>query len=446
MSGRSRRYGRVRAAGAALVLAGVLSVGGAVIGGATGAPEPVRTAPPAADPARLGAADLDRAVSALQDHLRSQPRDFTSWANLGTAYVEQARTDGAPSRYPQAERALSRSLGLRPGNDAALAARAGLAAARHDFTGALRDARAALTANPYNERALALRIDALVELGRYTQAERAAAEADARRPGIPVFTRYAYVLELRGDTKGAREVLNRGLASASSPPDRAYVATALGRLSWQRGAYERALGHYATALRAAPSYLPALEGRAAARAGTGDTAAAIGDLERVVRRAPLPGPLVALGELYEAKGREAAARRQYALVGAWTSLARASGVNTDLDTALAAADHGDRRAALTAARDEWRRRHTVHTADALAWALHVNGRDAEALAPARRATAHGLRDATLLYHRGVIEQETGHKSAAQRLLSAALDLNPRFSPLGSRDARERLTALRGEGS
>ncbi|GHF81760.1 tetratricopeptide repeat protein [Streptomyces griseosporeus] len=429
--------------GCGLLLAVALSAGAVAVGSVRDGGGGVAVAAPAgADPALLAGGDLDAQVAGLQERLRSQPRDYGSWATLGLAYVEQARTQGDPSRYPQAERALRRSLELRPGNDAALAGRAALAAARHDFTGALADAERALARNPYSERALCSRIDALVELGRYAEAARAADLADARRPGIPVFTRYAYVRELRGDVTGARRVLEQALASATARGDVAYVAGQLGQLAWNQGDYRGALRHYARALAADDTYLPALEGRARARAALGDRAAAVRDLELVVSRAPLPGSLVALGELYEAGGEREKAGEQYDLVGAWAALARANGVDADLDTALAAADHGDAATALRAARAEWARRHTVHTADALAWALHVSGRDAEALPYARRATATGYRNASFLYHRGVIERATGHSAEGRAALTAALKLNPGFSPLGARAARTALEAGR----
>ncbi|WP_328870289.1 tetratricopeptide repeat protein [Streptomyces sp. NBC_00287] len=380
-------------------------------------------------------------LEALQAHLREQPRDFGGWASLGLAYVEQARINGDPSRYPHAAQALKRSLSLEPGNDQALAGQAALAAARHDFPDALTYADRALDANPYNERALATRIDALVELGRYDDAAEAADVADARRPGVPVFTRYAYVHELRGDVKTARRVLEQALSSATSPSDVAFVATQLGQLAWNQGDYEEALAQYARALAADDTYLPALEGRARAQAASGEEGAAVKGMEAVVARSPLPGPLVVLGELYEADGQEDRARDQYALVDAWTALARANGVNADLDTALAAADHGDKAAALRAARAEWDRRRTVHTADALAWALHASGRDEEALPYARRATATGYRNAAFLYHRGMIERATGDERDAEKHLTKALRLNPGFSPLGAREARAALKDL-----
>jgi tetratricopeptide (TPR) repeat protein len=415
--------------------------GGALALGADRVPASQPVAAGAVDPGVPAGVNLDASITALQAHLRAQPKDSGGWATLGLAYVEQARTMCDPARYPQAEQALRRSLSLTPDNDQALAGRAALAAARHDFRNALVFADAALRRNPYSERALSSRIDALVELGRYADASRAAKTADARRPGVPVFTRYAYVHELAGDVTTARRVLGQALAAATSPGDTAYVAAQLGQLAWNQGDRTTALAYYARALAADDGYLPALEGRARARAAGGDRTAAIRDMEAVVARSPLPGPLVELGELYEARGAagdRARARRQYALVDAWIALARANGVDADLDTALAAADHGDRRAALRAARAEWARRHTVHTADALAWALHANGHDEEALPYARRATATGYRNAAFRYHRGVIELATGHRAAGRASLAAALKLNPGFSPLGAARAREAL--------
>jgi tetratricopeptide (TPR) repeat protein len=435
---------RIRYVLVAAGLAGALTAGALVVGphGGGSGPEVV-SAPAGAASGLLADGSLDAAVSALQAQLRAQPADFSSWATLGLAYVEQARTSGDPTRYTQAQQVLERSVRIRPGNDLALAGLAALAAARHDFAGALREADAALAVNPYSQRALCSRIDALVELGRYGEASKAADDADARSPGVPVSTRYAYVRELRGDVADARQVLERTLATATSPGDIAYVAGALGQLAWNQGDYTLALTRYGQALHADATYVPALEGRARALDATGQRDAAISAMQQVVDRYPLPGPLVELGEMYQARnasGDLEQAKEQYALVGTWVALARANGVDVDLDTALAAADHGDRAAALTAARAEWARRHTVHTADALAWALHVNGRDQEALPYAQQATATGYRNAAFRYHLGVIEHATGRTTDARRDLAAALALNPDFSPLAARTARATLAA------
>ncbi|MEV3987520.1 tetratricopeptide repeat protein [Streptomyces sp. NPDC049837] len=433
---------------AAVVAVALGLTAGSVASGADGFQRPEVPALAAGVPVeRLAAGDLTRGVTALQRHLQAQPRDASGWATLGAAYVEQARTTGDPTRYPQAEKAFRRSLELRPatGNDAALAGQAALAAARHDFATALSLSDRALRVNPYGERALSTRVDALVELGRYDEALRAVELADRRRPGIPVFTRYAYVLELRGDVRGARQVLLRALDSAFTPADVAYVATSLGQLAWSQGEFDEALKHFTTALRAEPDHVPALEGRGRAHAARGETERAVNDLEEVVRRHPLPGQLAALGELYETLGRREQAEEQYALVRTWTRLARANGVATDLESALVEADHGDAAGALTAARAEWARRRSVHTADALAWALHANGKDAEALTYARKAAAlsPGYRNASFLFHRGMIERALGDDAAARRDLRAALDLNPGFSATGAREAKAALSEGQG---
>ncbi|MDO0916099.1 tetratricopeptide repeat protein [Streptomyces sp. DT2A-34] len=437
----ARRSRTLHLTGCAALLAIALTAGSIAFGAASDNTNQSVETTSAVSPGLLAGGDLDAGITSLQAHLRAQPRDFTSWSTLGLAYVEQARTKGDPSRYPQADRAFQHSLSLEPDNDQALAGRAALAAARHDFEDALNYADQALKVNPYSERALCTRVDALVELGRYPEAAKAADTADDRRPGIPVFTRYAYVHELRGDVRTAERVLEQALSSAVTPGDIAYVATQLGQLAWNQGDYDTALTHYARALAADENYVPALEGRARAQAASGDRTGALKGLRDVVSRYPLPGPLVELGELYEATGDKVKADDQYALVDAWTALARANGVNADLDTALAAADHGDRASALRAARAEWKRRQTVHTADALAWALHVNGKDEEALPYARRATATGYRNAAFLHHRGIIERATGHTEDAREHLRAALRLNPGFSPLGAREARTALKDL-----
>jgi len=224
---------------------------------------------------RLSSASLPAAIAALQRHLRAQPRDATGWATLGLAYVEQARLSADPTYYTKAADVLDRSLRVSPtDNDAALGGLGALAAARHDFATALGFADRALAINPYGMRAHAVRIDALVELGRYSEAMAMAMarRGDAAQPGIPIFTRVAYVLELNGRTAEARRVLERAAESASDSgavadvADVAYVATQLGELAWSQGDYSAAGRHFAAALRADQAYLPALDGQARVRA------------------------------------------------------------------------------------------------------------------------------------------------------------------------------------
>ena len=398
----------------ALVVAGLVAAltlgSAAVFGGPSGAPA-------ATGPAGAPAAG----VAGLQKRLREQPHDAAGWASLGLAYVDRARVTGDTSYYPKADGVLRRSLTEEPGNPGALAGLGALAAARHDFHGALRFADRALAANPFGQEAAAVRVDALVELGRYDDALDAARKADATRPGVPVFTRLAYVRELRGEAREARRVLQLARDSATRRDDLAYIAVRLGELAWNDGDLGRAGREYAEALRLAPGDVPALDGRARVRAAQGDSAGALADRAEIVRRLPLPQYLTEYGELLESQGRADEARRQYAVAGAWARIAAAHGVDAGLETALFESDHGHPEAALRAARAEYDRRCpgpqvrqcSVHAADALAWALHVNGRDREALRHAREAAATGYRGTGFRAHRRAIEKALGMRAGAR---------------------------------
>jgi tetratricopeptide (TPR) repeat protein len=267
--------------------------------------------------------------------------------------------------------------------------------------------------------------------------------ADAVAPGIPIFTRLAYVNELYGRVGEARRILTLAAGSATGRGDQAYVHDQLGELAWNSGDLRTAAREFDLALRHDPSYLAAVDGRSRVRAARGDTAGAIADHRQVVTALPLPQYLTGFGELLESRGRTRDAAAQYAVAGTWSKLARASGVATDLETALFDVDHGDHARALQAARAEWARRQSVHVADALGWALHVNGRNAEALAYARRANATGYRNALFRYHLGMIEKGLGRRADARRDLAGALTLNPYFSPLYAPRARAALASLGG---
>jgi hypothetical protein len=80
----------------------------------------------------------------------------------------------------------------------------------------------------------------------------------------------------------------------------------------------------------------------------------------------------------------------------------------------------------------------VHAADAMAWALHANGRDDEAAAYARRARSLGTREGLFLFHAGVIELSRDHLAAGRALLGRALEVDPWFSILGPDEARRLL--------
>ncbi len=386
--------------------------------------------------------DLEAGITSLQVRLDRLPGDAQSWAALGVAYVQQARITADPSYYTKAEGAFARSLREQPhDNEPALTGQAALATGRHDFTAALALARQAVDVNPYGAAAHGLRGDALLELGRYGGAFAAFQRMVDLKPGVPSYARASYAWELRGDLARARAALEQALATAYTAADVAFVRYYLGELAYNAGDPVAADRHYVEGLRRDPSSVPLLAGRARVAAAQGRTKAALRGYTKVVRRLPQASYLIELGDLYASLGLDAKARDQYELVGIEQRLLAAAGVNVDLELAVYDADHGRPRAALRAARAEWRRRRSVFVQDAYAWALHVNGRSGQALIHARRAQRLGTRSALLTFHKGMIEQSLGMRAAARADLRRALRINPHFSTLQVPQARRALAEL-----
>lgn len=426
-----------------VVLAGVMWVTAALVvteNGPDASPPPAGSVSPAAVVSSTG--DLSAMIVGLQERLRRLPEDAASWATLGLAYVQQARLTGDPAYYTKAAGALRRSLQEAPENNApALTGQAALAAARHEFSTSLRLAQQAHRLNEFDAVSQGIVVDALVELGRYDQASRAVRELVQLKPGVPSYARVSYVFELRGNLAGARYAMQRALETAFSPDDKSFALFQLGELAWNAGDLKGAGRRYTDGLRLDPSSLPLLAGRAKVMAARGDTRRALRDYRTVTERLPQLSYLLEYADLLTSQGRSAAAEGQYAVVEAQAQLMRAAGVDVDLDLVLYHADNGRPRRALEAAASVWKQRRSVHVEDAYAWALHVNGRDRQALEHARAAAALGTRNALFAFHRGMIEHTLRMESAARKSLQRALSINPDFSPRHAPTARRVLASL-----
>ncbi|MEA2141730.1 MAG: hypothetical protein QOI64_160 [Solirubrobacteraceae bacterium] len=421
------------AAGAAFVLMlVVLSLGG------RDDPRPLAPAPALASPG----ASTDAQIGALQARVRSAPTDPDGYTLLAARFLQKVRETGDPSLYDRADRALRRALALDPGNAAALTERGALRLARHDFAGALRDGLRARRRAPDAVRPYGVVVDANVELGRLPAAAQTLQRMIDLKPDLAAYARVSYLRELRGDLRGARRAIRLAAESgAATPENAAYIQTLLGDLELGQGRPAAAQRAYDEALRRFPGHVRAQAGSARVAAARGDLPAAIRMLRRVVERLPLPEYSIALGEAELAAGRRAAARRDLALVRAQEQLLRGAGVDTDVETALFEADHGDPARAVELARAAWRAAPSLRSADALGWALTRAGRPAAGLAWGRRALAPGGRDPSLLYHAGMSARAAGRPAQARVLLRRALARNPRFSPLHAPRARRALEAL-----
>jgi len=410
---------------------------------AIGAVAPVALHPSGAgSPGSAGGAAPRTAIEALQARLHEVPKDWKTWASLGSAYVEQARITGDPSFYPKAQGALERSRQLsEKDNWAALVGLGSLANARHDFHAALDWGRRAERINPAAGSVHGVIADALTQLGDADGARAATQRMLDVQPGVASFTRASYDFELHGQVDRARDALQRALAEAGVPADRAFCHNYLGELALGNGDPRTALAEFDAGIAADAGYQLLHAGRAKALLALGRGDEALREYDLVVQRLPLPGLIAEYGDALVAAGQSEKAKRQYDLHAVQQRLFSASGVRDGLADAVYLADHGQPAEALAAARAEWADRQPVLVADALGWALHRTGQDAEALTYARQATALGWRNATFLYHRGVIQHALGDDVQARRDLTDALTLNPSFDALQAPQARQLLSSL-----
>jgi tetratricopeptide (TPR) repeat protein len=429
-------------AAAAIVFAAVLGLLTLLNRSATDAPSGSGPAGGVSDvgPRSASAAERVRSLQATIATGKATPRAYTE---LGDAQVQRGRETGDPSALTRAEQAYRGALARDGRNAGAVTGLATLAAARHDFRGALDRARQARRLNPASLASLPVMVDALVELGRYDEAERTLQRLVDAKPGLASYARVSYFRELNGDLAGAADALQLAVAAGGSAPENsAYVRGLLGNLEFARGNLGAAEEAYRSALDAVPSNAPAAAGLARVDAARGNLDASIERLRGVVDRLPLPEYAIALAETELAAGRRDDAAADLDVVRAEQRLLEQNGVDTDVEFSIFEAEHGSPARAVTLARRGWEAAPSVRSADALGWALTRAGRPAEGLVWARRSLRLGSRDPLFLYHAGTAAREAGRTGEARTYLRRALALNPRFSPLHAPRAERALEGLR----
>jgi predicted Zn-dependent protease len=368
--------------------------------------------------------------------VRRDPSDVRSLQQLAGAYLRRGAQTADPSYYDLTQQALDRADVIEPDLDLTLLTRGVLALSRHDFVAALALGNRVHARDPARADALAVLVDASVELGDYDAAEAHLQELLDRRPGLPAYSRLSYLRELHGDDEGAVVAMREALvAGGGAVYDDATITTFLGDLSFARGHLDDAAQAYDDALRRSPGLPLAALGRARTLAAAGARAEAITALKELTRRVPLPAAVALLGDLQAAGGNDADAARSYELVRTITRLQQAAGQVTDLELAVFEADHAPGEGAVELARRAYAARpDNVYATDALAWAL-VRAGDAAAARPlVDRALRLGTADALLHYHAAVVLDATGDAGGAAAELTAAFTRNPWFSFLHRADA------------
>jgi tetratricopeptide (TPR) repeat protein len=369
----------------------------------------------------------ERSIAQANRMIEKNPKNFEAYNALALALSRRARETSDVGYYAQAEEALQRSFTIAPENFDGARTHVWLLLGKHEFATALNEAKKLNKKMPDDLMIYAFLTDANVELGNYHEAEAAAQLMLDLRPGnLPGITRAAYLRELFGDIDGALELMN--MALQSTPPaeaeDKAWILSQMGHLEITRGRDSDAENYLQQALALFPSYHYALGNLAKLRVQQKRYEDAIQLLERRYQSAPHAENLYDLGEALQLAGRGNDAKKAFTEFEQKSLLETNRGDNSNRELIFYYADYAHKPVtSLEVATREFERRHDVHTLDAYAWALHVNGQNAEARKQIEAALAVGIRDSKFLRHAVEISLATGDSDAARKYLAQAVDLN-----------------------
>ena len=381
-------------------------------------------------------------IERLQAVIDADPSDAGAQRDLGFALLQRVRETADPGLYAPAEAAFERARSLAPDDALVLVGIGSLQLGKHDFGAALETARGAIDLAPRTAIARAIEVDALVELGRYDEADDAAAAMLALGSDLTTLSRVSYLAELHGQLDVAVTAMREATKSDGVAPENlAFTHVQLGNLLVYSGDPRAAAEEYDRALELVPGHAPALAGQGRLAVADGRLDEAIDRFQQAADVVPLPEYVIALADAQAAAGRTDEAARSVDLARAEIQLFEATGVMVDLDLALFEADHGDPDRALAFAEAAYRATPNIRAADAQAWALHQLGRDRDAQRWSDEALRLGSRDPLLRFHAGAIAAALGDDTAARRDLELALSTDAGFSATHVAEARRLLATL-----
>lgn len=322
---------------------------------------------------------------------------------LAAAYMQKARVTSDFSFNEQADAAITRSLELEPDNYDGLKLRTKLQLTNHRFAEALETARHSQTLRDDDHDVWGQITDALVELGDYPGAVKAAQRMVDLRPDTSSYSRVSYLRSLHGDTQGAIDAMIAAVKAANpnDPESVAWCRVQLGNELMTTGKLAEAEREFDAALQIFPNHSLALQSKARARIVAGDLHTAIAIYEREPDSADASQ---ALGDLFTRLGNTDAAKAAYqkfetlerenaAIEKSWRHM-----INFWLD------HDQNLEQALKLASDEYNSRKDIFTCDAFAWALFKNGRITEAKRVIKEALRTGTKDQRINDHAQQINQ------------------------------------------
>jgi tetratricopeptide (TPR) repeat protein len=385
----------------------------------------------------------DDRIAMYQALAVAKPADTHYQMQMAATYLQKMRETMDPEYLNRASKLVDGALSADRNNYEALRLKSAIELERHNFPEVEHHSRRLTEIapdDPWNWGTLG---DALMELGKYSDAADAYQTMVRLRPDISSYNRAAYYRFVAGDAAGAVEIMKRAIEAGSrSPENIAWCLVDLGNMDLKIGRIAEAQQAFQAALKLFPAYHPANAGLGRLYAQQGKSAQAIEHFRQAEDVVPLPEYAASLEDLYEAAGKPEEARQQAARLAVIEKMDQAAGFPANRNLALAYADRGrnlDR--ALAMVREEMKSRRDVYEQDALAWVLYKNKQYDEAKRAAAKALELGTPEPAFYYHAGMIAKASGDSDTARKYLAKAFELNPEFHPRQAAEARAALKEL-----
>lgn len=361
-------------------------------------------------------------------------------AQLARLHLQRAPVGGTEAAdLERAEVHARRSLALRTAhNGDALQVLASALMGSHRFAEAREIAQQLLAMDSTARGPRALLGEIELELGAYPDAARIFGSLLTERENLGVAPRYARWEEIRGRPAEARRLLRGALDQAARRHGmpRSHLAWfhwRLGDLALRHGRADEAERELRAGLVLAPQDHRLLDGLARVAAARGRWRDAIELGERAIARTIEPGTLGLISQSWEMLGDSA---RAVEYQRAMDAAVKQQPNTLDRQWAMLQLDRGrDVAVVLARAREEIRARRDIYAWDLLAWALYRSDQVREALDASSNALAMQTRDASLLFHAGMIAAAAGDTALALHRLEQALEINPRWHPTQPAEAR-----------
>src|SRR4051794_13646119 len=255
----------------------------------------------------------DDRLAMFETLARTKPEDTHYQAQMAATYLQKMRETMDPNYLNRAAKLVDALLSNNPRDYEALRLKSAIELERHDFPAVERHSRKLIEIapdDPWNWGTLG---DALMELGKYSEAADAYQTMVRLRPDMSSYNRAAYYRFVAGDAAGAIEIMKKAIEAGSrSPENIAWCLVDLGNMQLKTGHAEDAQRAFETALKLFPGYHPANAGLGRLFQQQHKVLEAIEFFTKAEESIPPPEYASPLEDLYQTAGKPEDARKQAA--------------------------------------------------------------------------------------------------------------------------------------